>query len=413
MKYTVENGVQVVACTPAEFSIHIVSKAKKSCGYSTYGSGGFMWHYTDSSTKQYVTYPLAHLKADVDTINTATRNELTNIGTFVGTKYTHDNGVKPNSKDFAGNKLSTFYVKGNTCGIDDFLTLPDCDYAVSGVPIIRNGKDVSWYNYCSKQGWGADTVRATSHNFLGIRAGENPICLMAWTSTTDNMVYGMQAYKVFSKMGFTDVIKLDGGGSQHLCVEGNTKKTTSENRVINNIIVITPQNAKTEKTASTTTDVPFHYKTRDAILYIAESQIGVTEAPANSNTVKYNTWYYGKSVSGSAYPWCMAFVQWVFNQAGFNLYKTASCSALKEQYQKAGKWVTSGYKIGDIVMFDFSGKKTKTEHVGIVKAINKDGSLVTIEGNTGTGDDVNGGAVMQRQRALKYVSGACRPDYNM
>ena len=47
--------------------------------------------------------------------------------------------------------------------------------------------------------------------------------------------------------------------------------------------------------------------------------MGVKESPANSNNVKYNTWYYGKSVSGSSYPWCMAFVQWCFARADMRL----------------------------------------------------------------------------------------------
>ena len=65
------------------------------------------------------------------------------------------------------------------------------------------------------------------------------------------------------------------------------------------------------------------------ILTIAQAELGTMEIPANSNNVKYNTWYYGKAVSGSAYPWCMAFVQWVFNQAGMKLpYLTVSCNRL-------------------------------------------------------------------------------------
>lgn len=65
------------------------------------------------------------------------------------------------------------------------------------------------------------------------------------------------------------------------------------------------------------------------LLSTAQEQIGTKESPANSNNVKYNTWYYGKAVSGSAYPWCMAFVQWCFDQVGMRLpLMTASCSAL-------------------------------------------------------------------------------------
>lgn len=63
-------------------------------------------------------------------------------------------------------------------------------------------------------------------------------------------------------------------------------------------------------------------------------------------------------------------------------------------------------------MFDFTGRKGKTEHCGIVIEVG-DGFLVTVEGNTSAGNHSNGGAVQERRRELKYVTGACRPLYNM
>lgn len=157
---------------------------------------------------------------------------------------------------------------------------------------------------------------------------------------------------------------------------------------------------------------PIQPKTRAAVLQIAQWQEGVLETPSGSNAVKYNTAYYGHTVSGKAFAWCMAFIWWVFREAGFNLYKTASCSAFVRQYRiKApGQIVTSGYRPGDIVFFDFSGKRAKTEHVGLVIAA--DGSTVTtIEGNTGTGNDANGGAVMRRPRRVGLITCAVRPKY--
>nr|DAE24629.1 MAG TPA: lysozyme family protein [Myoviridae sp. ctPVE25] len=154
-------------------------------------------------------------------------------------------------------------------------------------------------------------------------------------------------------------------------------------------------------------------KTVRAVLFAAASQVGVTESPAGSNCVKYNTAYYGRKVSGNAYPWCMAFVWWVFRQAGMSLYKTASCSALVGRYkaQAPGQVIRGNYRPGDIVFFDFTGKRTKTEHVGIVESVAADGTLTTIEGNTGTGNDANGGAVMRRTRKQGLVTCAVRPGY--
>ena len=155
-------------------------------------------------------------------------------------------------------------------------------------------------------------------------------------------------------------------------------------------------------------------KTVRAVLYAAASQVGITENPAGSNKVKYNTEYYGREVSGKAYPWCMAFVWWVFQGAGFHLFKTASCSAFVGQYKakSPGQIVRANYRAGDIVFFDFTGKRAKTEHVGIVESVGSDGTLTTIEGNTGMGNDANGGAVMRRTRKQGLVACAVRPGYS-
>lgn len=155
-------------------------------------------------------------------------------------------------------------------------------------------------------------------------------------------------------------------------------------------------------------------KTVRAVLYAAANQVGITENPAGSNKVKYNTEYYGREVSGKAYPWCMAFVWWVFQGAGFHLFKTASCSAFVGQYKakSPGQIVRANYRAGDIVFFDFTGKRAKTEHVGIVESVGADGTLTTIEGNTGMGNDANGGAVMRRTRKQGLVTCAVRPGYS-
>jgi hypothetical protein len=146
------------------------------------------------------------------------------------------------------------------------------------------------------------------------------------------------------------------------------------------------------------------------VLTLAAAQIGVKEHPAGSNTVKYNTWYYGRAVAGSAYPWCMAFIQWLMHQTGVAVpVKTASCSALQTAARKAGSYVTSGYRPGDVLLFNFSGKSNPI-HTGILEAVSGS-TLITIEGNTGSGNDANGGAVMRRNRKSTQVVGAWRPNY--
>ena len=83
--------------------------------------------------------------------------------------------------------------------------------------------------------------------------------------------------------------------------------------------------------------------TEKELLRIATAEIGTKENPAGSNKVKYNTWYYGRAVSGKAYPWCMVFVQWVFDRAGIAVpIKTASCGTLLNAAKSKGQAVKGG-----------------------------------------------------------------------
>ena len=150
--------------------------------------------------------------------------------------------------------------------------------------------------------------------------------------------------------------------------------------------------------------------TAEKILEIARPQIGTRESPANSDNVKYNTAYYGREVSGK-YPWCAVFVWWVFREAGASdLYyggdKTAYCPTLMSFHKKQA---VTDYRPGDIVFFNFSGKSS-AGHVGICESW--DGTYITtIDGNTGSASEDNGGAVLRRRRHKKFIVGAYRPEY--
>ena len=147
------------------------------------------------------------------------------------------------------------------------------------------------------------------------------------------------------------------------------------------------------------------------LLELARRQLGVKEDPPGSNKVKYNTWYYGREVSGAAYPWCMVFVQWVFDRASVKLpTRTASCGALMRAAQAAGCWVTKGYRPGDVVIYDFPGGAA-TDHCGIVEAVD-DSRVSAIEGNTSAASDADGGAVARRTRRLSLIAGAVRPTFD-
>ena len=150
----------------------------------------------------------------------------------------------------------------------------------------------------------------------------------------------------------------------------------------------------------------------EALLALARDQLGIKESPPDSNRVLYNTWYYGQEVSGGAYPWCMAFVQWVFHQTGVPLpARAASCSALMRAAQKKGAWVTEDFRPGDVVVYDFSGKKGAPVHCGIVERVAKTG-VTAIEGNTSpgsSGSQDNGGGVFRRTRSRSTAEAYIRP----
>ena len=150
--------------------------------------------------------------------------------------------------------------------------------------------------------------------------------------------------------------------------------------------------------------------TREQILNRAISEVGVTEYPPNSNKVKYNTWYYGKEVSGASYPWCMTFIQWVFKDSGLLPLKTASCSALYNEFKKRGQIVTEPQP-GDIVFFKWNTSNYPCQHVGLVLSVGGN-AIISIEGNTSINSNDNGGSVMKRSRPRnKSIVAYARPKW--
>ena len=148
--------------------------------------------------------------------------------------------------------------------------------------------------------------------------------------------------------------------------------------------------------------------TAKEILAVARGELGYREDPPGSNLTKYGKWF---GLNGN--PWCMMFIQWVFFQAGaYELLPahTGSCGGFMRAAQAQGRWVTGDYQPGDVVIYDFPGNNVKTDHCGIVVTALTTG-IRTIEGNTGVGNDSNGGEVMERTRPLSVIIGAYRPHY--
>lgn len=161
----------------------------------------------------------------------------------------------------------------------------------------------------------------------------------------------------------------------------------------------------------------------ESVKQTAYSQLGVTELPPNSNNVIYNTDYYGQKVSGSSYPWCAVFLWDIFrlgdeSNAFYGGQKTASCTALKNYYEKNNRYFTTGTpKIGDILIFSFK-THTDPEHCGLlvnIETLNHITYYVCIEGNTSPGEEGsqdNGGSVALKRRTKDSILGYCSIIYS-
>lgn len=154
--------------------------------------------------------------------------------------------------------------------------------------------------------------------------------------------------------------------------------------------------------------------TADELLNVARDEIGTKESPADSNNQKYGAWY---GMNGE--PWCAMFVSWCFNQVGaLDLIggKFAYCPYGVETAKKMGIWLDRAEKPqpGDVIYFANKGTAC---HVGIVTKRNGTESVSTIEGNTSTSSNDNGGAVMERTRQYGvkgsswYILGFARPNW--
>ena len=154
----------------------------------------------------------------------------------------------------------------------------------------------------------------------------------------------------------------------------------------------------------------------EKLISTAEKYLGGKESPPNSNNVIFNTHYYGKEVSGSSVPWCMAFVWDIFRLAGLShlFYggdKTASCDTLHTYAKVHGQLVKPNeLRRGDVVFYKFGTAKKVTDHTGLITNSSAAG-ITAIEGNTSVNSDNNGGEVMLRTRPYTNIVGGYRPKY--
>jgi peptidoglycan hydrolase-like protein with peptidoglycan-binding domain len=142
---------------------------------------------------------------------------------------------------------------------------------------------------------------------------------------------------------------------------------------------------------------------RARILAIAESQIGLIETTNNNDgaILKFPN-YFGRGSES----WCNDFVSWVYTHAGDNI-NYAYVPYYLDHLIQTGKWKgQSNPQPGDTVLFDWNGDGTP-DHIGIVKSVNGDGTIQTIEGNSAVNGQNEG--VWEHTRSMGTILGFGNP----
>lgn len=220
MKYTTVNGVEIAEVPVKDFKVVVYDGKKKSMGKNRCNAG-FFGNYKEAG--KLFTLPVGHVVGDYQATEEWTRH-------YCGPSIR--GGRLHYSDTINGKAVSTLIVSGGKARIEDLEVLPDCTYAIAGIPIMRDGKDVKFATYVKGQGWTGSELYGTWHIFLGIKEkSASTVYVMAMKTTTNNMILSAEAFKKFKTMGFYDVIKLDGGGSFYFNADGKVKNTLENRRV--------------------------------------------------------------------------------------------------------------------------------------------------------------------------------------
>ena len=127
----------------------------------------------------------------------------------------------------------------------------------------------------------------------------------------------------------------------------------------------------------------------------------------------FTRWYYGNNTTA---PWCAIFVYYCLaHTGGKELMKgcanKAYCPTIWNWGKKKGYTVSANgkAKLGDLVLFDWN-KDSVCDHIGFVIS-DKGNSVETLEGNTSSGNNSNGGCVQYRLRSKTLIKGYVRLPY--
>ena len=224
--YTVERA--------KDFRIVYWDKSKKKGTAESYINGGFFGNFKEGTVP--FTLPTGNLVCDV-TWDSCLKNCASDYWQPFDKNGKFRYGTADNaSGQFKGKAVTTFVLPQNGTPYVNEMTAPpaDCRYAISGIPVIRDGADVSYSRFVKPQGWDASPFYATSRNFIGLKGSE--IYIVSGTSKTENFVATSEVYEKLKSFGFDELVAEDGGGSYYHKYKGKADAVWGD-RDVNNIIL--------------------------------------------------------------------------------------------------------------------------------------------------------------------------------
>lgn len=353
-------------------------------------------------------------------------------GNFIQIKYPVSGGFK---YAFARTSDVNQYLKGNGGG--SAAVIPNGTYTLVSALNNRYAADIDGGSRADgancqlyeSNGTNAQKFTFTYQNdgyytITNINSGKALDCAGAGTANGTNVWQYTSNGTAAQRWRVTNV----GNGYYTLTCKCNGKcLDVSGGRVYNsnNIQMYEPNgtNSQKWKLVSTTGATVSNASVAQKIVNYELSQVGIGDYRGNNN-VKYNTWYYGRNVSGNGYAWCMAFQAYCCNQiTGANnaIPRTASCTSAVNIFKSRGQFHYSKYyggnytpKAGDVVYYT-NGSKYSSCHVGMITAAPVNGYLQTVEGNI-ICSDRNYKVVRFTKNAKRtvnssYVLGYATPNY--
>ncbi len=199
--YTNRDGIHDFAVPVGSFELVLVDKPKKSIGRNEANAGFF-----GANSKTGVTVPAGHFIGKMEATDSRTISALRSGGADIA------NGrIVYKSVCTGSSPVTTLSVYNGAARMDERWGVHHQDYAIAGIPVIRNGRALR-ADEVFAQGWDRSSCRPTTHIFYGLK-NDGCIHMLVTNTKTGNFIESGELSNTLLRLGYTDVIKLDGGGS--------------------------------------------------------------------------------------------------------------------------------------------------------------------------------------------------------